>query len=348
MVYPPGGHADLTADGEAFDQTALAAAHQTLQLPAIARLTNLENGRQVVVRINDRGPATPHRLIEVTRRTASLLRFADDNAVRVRLEVLAAESYAAVDAVPGTPKLEIATAPLGEVRQSDLPPIGSVASIGAPTDVASQQNEQSGAAPALRLPEAVDAGSARSRRTVRANSANSRATQYANMQRAACCRTWRTHRQHARGAGADASGDRRAAIDRPAGRYGAGPGARVGSNRCADRGGIGVESPCSPAGKPCWHQRSWSVAHFPRPRSHITQRQQKAGAHGGKKDMAAGSPADTPLGPVDTAARWAFIMDFAHRCHAAGEGRGCPDAAFVDDQADDDLPGLRTAEARAR
>ena len=39
--------------------------------------------------------------------------------------------------------------------------------------------------------------------------------------------------------------------------------------------------------------------------------QQKAGAHGGKKDMAAGSPADTPLGPVDTAARWAFIMDFA-------------------------------------
>ena len=53
------------------------------------------------------------------------------------------------------------------------------------------------------------------------------------------------------------------------------------------------------------------MAHFPRPRSHITQRQQKAGAHGGKKDMAAGSPADTPLGPVDTAARWAFIMDFA-------------------------------------
>ena len=93
--------------------------------PRSRRLTNLENGLAVVVRINDRGPATPHRLIEVTRRTASLLRFADDNAVRVRLEVLAAESYAAVDAVPGTPKLEIVTAPLGEVRQSDLPPIGS-------------------------------------------------------------------------------------------------------------------------------------------------------------------------------------------------------------------------------
>ena len=49
----------LTADGEAFDQAALAASHRTLQLPAIARLTNLENGRQIDVRINDRGPANP-------------------------------------------------------------------------------------------------------------------------------------------------------------------------------------------------------------------------------------------------------------------------------------------------
>ena len=46
----------LTADGEAFDQGALAAAHRTLQLPALARVTNLENGRAVLVRINDRGP----------------------------------------------------------------------------------------------------------------------------------------------------------------------------------------------------------------------------------------------------------------------------------------------------
>ena len=126
MVYPS-GHAELTADGEAFDQTALAAAHQTLQLPAVARLTNLENGLQVLVRINDRGPATPHRLIEVTRRTATLLRFPADAAVRVRLEVLPAESHAAVDAVPGAPKLELAAAPRGEVQQTDLPPPGGAA-----------------------------------------------------------------------------------------------------------------------------------------------------------------------------------------------------------------------------
>ena len=63
----------LTTDGEVFDQTALAAAHPTVQLPAIARLTNLENGREVTVRLNDRGSGDPRRLIEVTRRTALLL-----------------------------------------------------------------------------------------------------------------------------------------------------------------------------------------------------------------------------------------------------------------------------------
>ena len=106
MVYPA-GHADFTTDGELFDQGAMAAAHQTLQLPAIAQLTNLENGRQVVVRINDRGPATPHRLIEVTRRTATLLGIPVDGVARVQLEVLPKESQAAVEAVPGAPKLQL-------------------------------------------------------------------------------------------------------------------------------------------------------------------------------------------------------------------------------------------------
>jgi rare lipoprotein A len=127
MVYPA-GHPELTADGELFDQSAHAAAHQTLQLPVIARLTDLENGRQIVVRINDRGPATPHRLIEVTQRVASLLGFPADGVTRVKLEVLAAESEAVVGTVPGAPSLEIAKAPVGEVQTTDLPPPGSPAS----------------------------------------------------------------------------------------------------------------------------------------------------------------------------------------------------------------------------
>ena len=152
------GHADLTTDGETFDQSALAAAHQTLQLPSIARLTNLENGLQVVVRINDRGPATPHRMIEVTRRVATLLRFGSDDAVRVRLEVLPAESHAAADELPGAPKLELTAAPIGAVQQTDLSAPGSVA----PAAPASPPEPQAPpAAPAIaQLPETVTQGAA--------------------------------------------------------------------------------------------------------------------------------------------------------------------------------------------
>lgn len=182
MVYPS-DHAELTADGEVFDQTALAAAHQTLQLPAIARLTDLENGRQVVVRINDRGPATPHRLVAITRRTATLLGFPSDGVARVRLELLSDQSEAAVDAMPGAPKLQLTAAPVGAVRQSDLPPPGSAATAEAPTTQRPAPNPSAALAPSLRLPEAVtqvapDPGSLYVRLGTFTN------FEYANMQRA--------------------------------------------------------------------------------------------------------------------------------------------------------------------
>jgi rare lipoprotein A len=155
MVYPS-GHPDLTADGEVFDQTALAAAHQTLQLPVVARLTNLENGRQVLVRINDRGPATPHRLIEITRRAATLLDIPADGVARVRLQVLPTESYATVDAVQGAPKLEVSTAPLGAVERSELPVPGGTAPVTAAAAPAPAQPAAQAVAPTnLRLPEAI-------------------------------------------------------------------------------------------------------------------------------------------------------------------------------------------------
>lgn len=156
-VYPS-GHPELTTDGEVFDQTALAGAHQTMQLPAVVRLTNLENGLAVLVRINDRGPATPHRVIEVTRRTAELLRLPTDAAVRVRLEVLPAESHAAVEAVPGAPRLELTAAPVGAVQQSELPPPGAAApSSEGPLPEAKQETAPE-AAPIARLPETVTQG----------------------------------------------------------------------------------------------------------------------------------------------------------------------------------------------
>ncbi len=90
--YGPGFHADHTANGELFDQNELTAAHRTLQLPALARVTNLENGHSVVVRVNDRGPFLHGRIMDVSMRAAQLLGFANKGTARVRLEVLEKES----------------------------------------------------------------------------------------------------------------------------------------------------------------------------------------------------------------------------------------------------------------
>ena len=81
-------HPAVTANGEAYDPTVLAAGHQTLQLPAIARVVNLENGLAVTLRINDRGPARPHRLLEFTPRAASLLGIAPRATVPARRSAL--------------------------------------------------------------------------------------------------------------------------------------------------------------------------------------------------------------------------------------------------------------------
>ncbi len=125
---------DITADGERYSADAVAAAHPTLQVPAIARVTNLENGRQIVVRINDRGPADPARIIAVTPRVASALRFSPDGTARIRVQVLAAPSEALALSLPGGPALEIARAPVGQVAVSSLAPVGGVAPAKATPD----------------------------------------------------------------------------------------------------------------------------------------------------------------------------------------------------------------------
>lgn len=113
-------HAPLTANGEAYDPTAMAAGHQMLQLPAIARVTNLETGLALVLRINDRGPARPNRLLELTPRAAALLGVPASGGAQIRVEVLDAESRQAVEGLRGTPRLEIAAAPRGVVRSEAL------------------------------------------------------------------------------------------------------------------------------------------------------------------------------------------------------------------------------------
>jgi rare lipoprotein A len=130
-IYPD-SHPPLTTDGEVFSQSALTAAHATVQLPAIARLTNLQTERALLVRLNDRGTPTPRRLVQVTRRVAALLGMPADGVAQVRLTVLPGPSEAAEQHVPGAPSLPIAAAPLGAVASSALLPLpGSRQSVAA-------------------------------------------------------------------------------------------------------------------------------------------------------------------------------------------------------------------------
>ncbi len=88
-----------TSNGEIFSKNELTAAHKTLPLPTLARVTNLENGRSIVVRINDRGPFAGTRIIDLSQRAAQLLGFEGVGTAKVRVQVLADESKAIADAM---------------------------------------------------------------------------------------------------------------------------------------------------------------------------------------------------------------------------------------------------------
>lgn len=92
--YGPGFQGKRTANGERFDKNELTAAHRTLQMPSFVRVTNLENGRSLVVRINDRGPFKRGRVIDLTQRAAELLGYANRGTAKVRLDLLVDESKA--------------------------------------------------------------------------------------------------------------------------------------------------------------------------------------------------------------------------------------------------------------
>jgi rare lipoprotein A len=103
-------HGRQTANGEIYDMKDLTAAHKTLPMPVFVRVTNLENGRSLVLRVNDRGPFVANRIIDVSRRAAQLLGFQQQGITRVRVQVVDPDTgieYAAQD--PNAPP-EIAPA----------------------------------------------------------------------------------------------------------------------------------------------------------------------------------------------------------------------------------------------
>lgn len=85
-------HGRQTANGEIYSKYELTAAHRTLQMPSLIRVTNLENGRQLVMRVNDRGPFARGRILDVSERGAELLGFKQQGTARVKIEVLEQES----------------------------------------------------------------------------------------------------------------------------------------------------------------------------------------------------------------------------------------------------------------
>lgn len=121
--YGPGFHGKMTANGEVFDQNTVSAAHKTLQMPCLVRVTNLENGRSMVVRVNDRGPYANGRIIDMSRKAAQLLGFEGKGTAKVRVQILPEESRilagkARID--PSEPK--VAAAPRESVKAESLGP----------------------------------------------------------------------------------------------------------------------------------------------------------------------------------------------------------------------------------
>lgn len=90
--YGEAFHGKYTANNEVFDLNGLTAAHRTLPMPSVVEVTNLENGRTLNVRVNDRGPFARGRIIDLSRRAAQLLGFEGSGTAKVRVRILVPES----------------------------------------------------------------------------------------------------------------------------------------------------------------------------------------------------------------------------------------------------------------
>jgi rare lipoprotein A len=155
-------HGNRTANGEAFDMNTISAAHRTLPLPSMVRVTNLENGRALNVRVNDRGPFARGRIIDLSRRAAQLLGFEQKGTAMVRVEILPEESIAMARGMDGRAVAAVdnhptpTAAPRMSVVSAELPPPPGARAAPQPT-----QNRQITAVavappPATRTPAALE------------------------------------------------------------------------------------------------------------------------------------------------------------------------------------------------
>jgi rare lipoprotein A len=141
-------HGRYTANGEVFDLNTVTAAHRTLPMPTIVQVTNLENGRTIQLRVNDRGPYARGRIIDLSRRSAQLLGFEGKGTAKVRVKILVPETIQAASLARrsgGDDKLTASAeapraAPVVPVTSAVLPPPpGARAAAPPPIPAASQR-----------------------------------------------------------------------------------------------------------------------------------------------------------------------------------------------------------------
>lgn len=123
-------HGQRTANGEIYDMNTLTAAHKTLPMPSYVRVTNLENGRSLILRLNDRGPFVNGRIIDVSYRAAQLLGFSEKGTARIQVQAVDGPSENLIAARAANPggglEIDVAAAPRPQVAVDDLPPPAGV------------------------------------------------------------------------------------------------------------------------------------------------------------------------------------------------------------------------------
>jgi len=102
--YGPDFHKKQTANGGTFDQTTLTAAHRTLPLPCMVRVTNLRNNKTLIVMVNDRGPFAKDRILDVSERAAEILGFKNAGSTKVRVEYLPGQTKRLLADMPESKK----------------------------------------------------------------------------------------------------------------------------------------------------------------------------------------------------------------------------------------------------
>ena len=132
--YGPTFYGKSTANGETYDGNALTAAHRTLPMPVNVRVTNLDNGKSIIVRVNDRGPYARGRIIDLSRRAAELLDVVQTGTAKVRVTYLSRADMEGggpppavtppeiASALPAVPSAKIDTSALGAVPGAPVAP----------------------------------------------------------------------------------------------------------------------------------------------------------------------------------------------------------------------------------